>query len=99
MAKEYAKAFYNSKAWYRCKEGYLKSQGYICERCGDVASVVHHKRYITPQNIQNPEITLNFDNLEALCAACHNQEHHKNQVAQRYKVDERGRVILIAPRS
>ena len=38
--------------------------------------IVHHKSYIDANNIYNPEITLNFENLELLCLDCHNKEHH-----------------------
>lgn len=37
--------------------------------------IVHHKCYIDTTNIYNPDITLNFDNLELLCLDCHNKEH------------------------
>lgn len=37
--------------------------------------IVHHKCYIDANNIYNPEVTLNFDNLELLCLDCHNKEH------------------------
>lgn len=37
--------------------------------------IVHHKSYINESNIFNPEVTLNFDNLELLCLDCHNKEH------------------------
>lgn len=47
----------------------------ICERCGAPARIVHHRKYITRANINNPAITLNWDNLEALCQDCHNKEH------------------------
>lgn len=53
----------------------MMSQNYICERCGETARIVHHKIYITPKNINNPNITLDWNNLEALCIVCHNLEH------------------------
>lgn len=73
--KEYASEFYQSKAWRKVRRAYMESQHYICERCGAPAVICHHKKHITPKNITNPEITLNFDNLEALCMDCHNKEH------------------------
>ncbi len=73
--KPYAEAFYKSKAWHRVRHAYMESQHYICERCGAPAVICHHKIHITPGNIHNQEITLNFDNLEALCMDCHNKEH------------------------
>ena len=73
--KEYAKSFYKSKAWQETRYAYLSSQHFICERCGCPAKIVHHKKYITPANINDPYITLSWDNLEALCQECHNEEH------------------------
>lgn len=68
-------AFYHLAAWRKLSRAFLLSKYYICERCGKPAEIAHHKQYITPANIHNPEITLNPDNLEALCMASHNAEH------------------------
>lgn len=75
MAREFTNGFYTSKAWKDCSRGYMSSRHYICERCGAAATICHHKKYITPQNINDPAITLSWDNLEALCKDCHNLEH------------------------
>lgn len=75
MAKEYARGFYNSPAWRRTQAAYMASRNYVCERCGGLARIVHHRRYITPQNIHDPAIALDWANLEALCIDCHNAEH------------------------
>lgn len=73
--KEYAKAFYHSKAWHDISALYMSSRHYICERCGGVGIICHHRKYITPWNINDPVVTLSMDNLECLCQECHNQEH------------------------
>lgn len=73
--KEYAKTFYKGKQWIKISHLYMEHQHYICERCGGVATICHHKIYISPANIHDPAITLSFDNLEALCQECHNKEH------------------------
>lgn len=78
VIKEYARDFYTSKAWRDTQRAYMLSKNYICERCGKPAVIVHHKTYITPKNINDPNITLNWDNLEALCATCHQHEHFTN---------------------
>ena len=78
VIKEYAKSFYTSKAWRDTQKAYMLSKNYICERCGKPAVIVHHKTYITPNNINDPNITLNWNNLEALCRDCHNKEHFIN---------------------
>jgi 5-methylcytosine-specific restriction endonuclease McrA len=73
--KPWAEKFYKSKAWIECRLAFLQSKFFICERCGGAATIVHHKVYLTPKNINDPEITLNWSNLESLCQDCHNREH------------------------
>ena len=73
--KQYAEKFYKSAAWRKTSRLYMTMQNYVCERCGGVGEICHHKKYITPWNIGDPNITLNLDNLECLCQDCHNAEH------------------------
>ena len=73
--KDYARAFYLSRAWEQTRAAYMAYRHGICERCGRPARVVHHRRYITPENINDPSVTLDWANLEALCQECHNREH------------------------
>ena len=40
--------------------------------------IVHHKIEIDPVTIENPEIALNFDNLELLCRECHAARHEQS---------------------
>ena len=79
MAKEWALAFYKSIAWIKCRLGFLTSKYFICERCGGAATVAHHKEWLTPQNINDPSVTLNWEKLESLCQDCHNKEHHGSE--------------------
>lgn len=100
MAKEFAKAFYNSKAWKECREGYISSVYGLCEKCINKGiikpgKIVHHTVVLTPQNINNPEISLNWDLLEYDCQDCHNQEHHGNDsevIREGLYFDENGNV-------
>lgn len=80
MAKEYAERFYNSRAWRRCRASFVAHRVMIdggeCQRCRDCPGyIVHHRKPITPDNINDPEITLNENNLEFLCHACHEKAH------------------------
>ena len=80
MAQDWAKPFYNSKKWIKCRELYKQEKNGLCERClkrgiYNPGEEVHHKIWLTPQNINDPEITLSFNNLELLCASCHTYEH------------------------
>ena len=77
--KSWAERFYKGMAWRRVRGAYMKSKHYLCERCGEVAKICHHKTYLTPENINNPELTLSWKNLEALCQDCHNKEHGKTK--------------------
>lgn len=98
MAHDYAKSFYTSKAWTACRKGYMQSQHYICERCEGAAMICHHKTYITPANIHEPNITLNWDNLESLCQTCHNLEHHLTKPCREgLAFDSNGNLIDTAP--
>ena len=93
--KPYAKKFYNSAAWKRCRKAYFNMKHGLCERCSNTGKIVHHKNYITPENINDPEITLNFKNLELLCQDCHNREHHEQYGVTAYGLmfDEYGDLI------
>jgi 5-methylcytosine-specific restriction endonuclease McrA len=82
MAKDYAKDFYHSKTWVKCRSSFMTSKYYLCERCEGVAVICHHKTHITPANINDPNITLSWDNLQALCVECHNVVHGNSQVTQ-----------------
>ena len=68
-------SFYKSKEWKRVSAAYMSSRSYICERCGKPAQICHHKTWLNSVNVNDPEIALSFDNLEALCIECHNAEH------------------------
>src|SRR5699024_3635872 len=77
-----SRAVYTSAAWIKCRTGYMQSQHYVCERCGGIGEICHHKTYITPENIHDPYITLNWDNLECVCQHCHNAEHHTSPITR-----------------
>lgn len=100
MAKEYAKSFYNSSAWIKCRNSFMKSKHYICDRCGEQAYIVHHKKHITPLNINDPNITLNWDNLQPLCTECHNVVHGNGEATIKgVSFDENGDLIYSPPHS
>lgn len=83
MAKEFAKKFYKSKEWKRCREAYIKSVFGLCQKCSKPGVIVHHKKHLTPTNINDYEVSLGFENLELLCLECHN-EHHKFEREKQY---------------
>jgi 5-methylcytosine-specific restriction enzyme A len=95
FVKEWAKHFYKSKAWRQCRDAYFVYRHGICERCPRPGKIVHHKIWLTPENINDPNISLNWEYLELLCQDCHNKEHHEKYSATRHDVmfDENGDLI------
>lgn len=76
MAQEWAKSFYKTAKWIKCRKGYIANRllidGGLCEECKKESGyILHHKTLLTPNNIDNPEISLNWDNLEYVCKDCH----------------------------
>lgn len=79
MAQNFAKKFYNSKSWKSCRFAYIKHRvtidGGMCETCHEeLGYIVHHKIQLTPNNINDPDITLNWCMLRYDCKACHDRE-------------------------
>ena len=79
MAKEFAKAFYKSKAWQMCRRSYIAHRvlidGGMCEEChNELGYIVHHKTPLTPDNINDPSVSLSHGNLSYVCKACHDAE-------------------------
>ena len=97
MAQDFAAAFYTSEAWIKCRDGYLKSQNYVCERCGGVAVICHHKEPLTPANINDPEVTLNWSLLQALCQDATQGALHHFTTRGRLAFDEEGNLVQLPP--
>ena len=94
--KDFARSFYSSKAWQHTRTAYAKSKGNLCEVClakglFNPAEIVHHKIELTPANINDPSITLDWNNLQCVCRECHADIHDRRQ--RRYRFDELGRVV------
>ena len=91
----FAREFYRSWSWIKCARAYKADRGGLCERCLAKGLItpgeeVHHKIHLTPENINNPKISLNFDNLELLCKNCHLEEHR----GVRWRADDQGHVEI-----
>ena len=96
VMKKYAESFYKSKAWQKCRADFFKYKKGLCEKCLEKGiitpgEIVHHKIPIDRKNINDPNITLSFNNLQLLCRECHAQAH--GSAPKRVYIDECGRVI------
>lgn len=74
--------FYHSGPWLAARELALERDHRMCQICvaafraGNMrrprkATIVHH---IIPRT-ERPDLELDLDNLQSVCATCHNQEH------------------------
>ena len=102
--KDFAESFYKSKRWQRNRDAYAASRGGLCEACakqGQIVpgEIVHHKIELSPMNIHDPAITMDWSNLELVCRECHAIRHPKCRRRRRYVVDAQGNVAAceIAP--
>lgn len=95
--QEWAKSLYKSKKWQALREQAMQRDARLCVDCFKKnritpAEEVHHVIELTPDNINNPAIALNLDNLVCLCRECHAARHDHSK--KRYRVDEFGRVLI-----
>jgi 5-methylcytosine-specific restriction endonuclease McrA len=104
MAKEFAKAFYRSAAWKKCRESYIASVQGLCETCLskmkiNPGKILHHTIYLTPENINDVDVSLNWNNLRFDCQDCHNKEHHQDDevTAEGLTFDTNGDLIQYTP--
>jgi len=105
----FAKPFYHSRAWQGVRELVMTRSHGLCERCmerGEMvpADVVHHTTPLTPENVGDPEVSLNPDRLQALCHDCHTEVHQQLGVGamngvkreeSRVGFDEEGNVVRL----
>lgn len=80
MAREFSKSFYRSKQWKDVRQYVFNRDLGLCTKCGRPGEEVHHTVWLTPDNINNPEITLNDKLLITLCRDCHQRIHNKSSV-------------------
>lgn len=106
MAQSWAKGFYKSSEWKSCRAGYIRERiridGGMCEVCHvKLGYIVHHKIILTQQNVEDPEISLNWKFLSFECKDCHDQhEGHgiKRTVSPVCVFDSDGNPVQILPK-
>lgn len=94
MAKDFARSFYASKAWRDTRKQILRRDLFTCADCFGRANEVHHKVELTPENINDTNISLNPDNLISLCHDCHTKiTKGCADVTDVYVFDRNGQVV------
>lgn len=79
--------FYRSKDWIKFRRYYIDkrqaTQGMLkCDRCGKILFykydvILHHKHELDDNNVNDPAIATNEDNIMMLCFKCHNDVHER----------------------
>lgn len=104
---EIAKKFYNSAKWRKLRKWYIEQPEItgLCERClssgrYEAGIILDHIIEINIDNINNPDITLNPDNLQFLCLFHHNRKTFTNAdkeptVTDGYYFDKHGQFVPI----
>ena len=73
-------SFYASEAWIRLRLSLILERGPYCQKCGNLIPnhldiIGHHKKELTPENVNDVMISLNPDNILLVCRDCHNAIH------------------------
>lgn len=63
----------------------MQRDSYLCRRCFAPAEEVHHITHLTEENINDVSISLNPENLMALCRDCHQREHSHDRASGNLK--------------
>ena len=90
------KSFYHSQRWRKISRLYMAAQNYVCERCGGVGEICHHRKHLTPENVSDFAVSLDFSNLECLCMTCHNREHFSTGAEREVIFDAEGNAVAEA---
>lgn len=96
MAREFSRKFYKSKQWAKTREYIFNKYHGLCNKCGSPGEEVHHIIWLSPKNIDIPEIALGEDNLVLLCRNCHVGIHRTvTTTKDEYKFNENGELVPI----
>lgn len=96
--QEFAEKFYKSQSWKTTRDAYFQAKKELCEEClkhglYTPGEIVHHKIHLNSINVIDPTISLNWDNLQLLCRACHAKQHDAKK--RRHTFDHYGRVVYL----
>lgn len=88
---------YHTQRWRKLRQAYYGSQYGICEWCEGPGKIVDHIEPITKDNLNDPDITHGWDNLQLLCQSCHNKKtfQKENPIREGFGFDPEGNLIQI----
>lgn len=101
MAREFSRAFYKSKAWKKTRNYIFDKYNGLCQDCLEKDKIVpgievHHREFLTPENINDSNIALGEQNLVLLCKECHHKRHNKkDSTREGLKFNEFGELMEV----
>lgn len=100
MAQSWAKKFYAGIPWQECRESFIANRisidGALCQHCGkSLGYIVDHVIELTQENITDPMVSLNHENLQYLCHVCHNHKrsHPEGICREGYRLNDEGDLV------
>jgi 5-methylcytosine-specific restriction endonuclease McrA len=90
--------FYDTSKWRKLRQFVIDRAGGICEICHvEKGTIADHIKEVNDDNVNDPDIVWNPDNLQALCQGCHNKKTHGSgeAVMEGYRFDDMGILIYI----
>ena len=74
--------FYTSNIWSEFRRNLILERGIRCEHCGELILqshevILHHKIFLTEENVNDYEISLNPENIMIVHHKCHNEIHER----------------------
>lgn len=85
--------FYRSDTWKVARAIKIANACGVCEECGAIGTEVHHIVHLTPENVTDPSVATNQENLKLLCNECHNKAHGRFEGRREYYFDDEGNLI------
>ena len=85
--------FYRSDTWKIARAIKIANACGVCEECGAIGTEVHHIAHLTPENVTDPSVATNQENLKLLCNECHNKAHGRFEGRREYYFDDEGNLI------
>lgn len=105
------KEFYQSQVWKSVRKAKWIEQDCCCSVCGRpvyvagvtdyipkenrLVGIMHHKEYLTEENLSDDSIALAEDNLTGLCIDCHNKEHKSMATRKGLLFDSEGNLVKV----
>lgn len=82
---------YRDSRWKVARKECIRRANGLCERCKKKGKykpgkIVHHKTYLTDDNLTDWNIAFNPNNLEYLCNDCHEDEHDRSTGLQKFLI-------------